>query len=77
MHRTRTRLLKSQDRSERNYDAIIRKKAEGVNQADYVFLRVEGKKPKDHRHKLAPIAEGAYLVTKTYKNTFVIEQSDR
>ena len=35
------------------------------------------KNPKNHRHKLAPIAKGPYLVTKTDKNTVVIERSNR
>jgi len=77
MHRTRTRLLKSQERYKRNYDSRLRKQVEVVKQGDYVFLRVERKNPKDHRHKLAPIAEGPFLVTKTDKNTVVIERSDR
>ena len=48
-----------------------------MNQGDYVFLRVEQKNQKDYRHKLAPIAEGPFLVIKTDKNTVVIERSHR
>ena len=77
MHRTRTRLLKSQERYKRNYDARLRKQAEAVNQGDYVFLQVERENPKDHRQKLEPIAECPFLVTKIDKNTVVIERSDR
>ena len=77
MNRTRTRLIKSQERYKRNYDSRLRKQVEVVKQGDYVFLQVERKNPKYHRHKLAPIAEGPFLVTKTDKNTVVIERSDR
>ena len=50
---------------------------EVVKQGDYVFLWVELKNSKDHRHNIAPIAEGPFLVTKKDKNTVVIERSDR
>ena len=77
MNLTRTRLLKSQERYKRNYDDRIRNQAALVNQGDYDFFWVERKSRKDHRHKLAPIAEGPYLVTKTDKNTVFIERSYR
>ena len=76
MHRTRRRLLKSQQRYKRNYDARVRNQAGVVKKGDYVFLRVERKNPKDHRHNLALIVDGPYFVTKTDRNTVVLERSD-
>lgn len=41
------------------------------------MTRVERKPPKDHRHKLAPVAEGQFKAIKSDGNTVTIEKTDR
>lgn len=60
-----------------NYDAGLREQSEVIHDDEYVHLRVEWKKPKDHRHKFEPVAEGPYKVTKGDNNTVFIEKMER
>lgn len=69
LKKTKDRLEKVQVRYKKKYDAI--------HEDDYVHLRVERKNPKEHRHKLAPIAEGRYKVTNVDDKTVAIEKTDR
>ena len=71
------RLDSAQARAKRNYDRRLRKQKETIQEGDFVYLRVERKNAADHRHKLAPVAEGPFRVTKTTGNTVVIERADR
>ena len=59
---TRDPLSKAQERYKRNYDRRLRRDLENIKAGDFVFLRVERKDDKETRHKLAPIADGPYLV---------------
>ena len=77
MKKTKERLDKAKARYEKNYDARLRNQSEVIHEDDYVFLRVERKNPKDHRHKLAPVAEGPFQVTKVDGNTVNIEKAVR
>ena len=77
MNRTRTRLLKSQERYKRNYDARLRKQAEVVIQGDYVFLRVE-RKNRGTTYISYNRSQKAYSrCKKTDKITFGIQRSYR
>ena len=77
MHRTKKRLAQAQARYKRDYDRRLRRQDETIQAGDHVYLRVERKNAKDHRHKLAPVAEGPYRVSKSEGNTVVIELDDR
>ena len=72
------KLRSSQDRYKRNYHKRLRKDREVINPGLYVFLRTEKKDNKDSRHKLAPLAEGPYLVKEVDvdSKTVVIEYGD-
>lgn len=75
--KSKERLENAQTRCEKNYDARLHKKQEVIHDDDYVFIRVEPKNPKDHRHKLASIAEGLFKVTNVDGNMITIEETDR
>ena len=77
MSKTKEQLQKAQARYKKNYDKRLRKQSEVIREDDYVYLRVERKNPKDHRHKLAPVVEGPFRVTKATGNTATIERKDR
>ena len=66
-----------QTRYKRNYDNRLRKQSEKIQEDDYVYLRVERRDEREHRHKLAAVAEGPYRVIETKENTVVIERQDK
>lgn len=73
MAKTTKRITKAQEKYNKNYDARLQKKAV-LHVDDYVYLKVERNNPKDHRHKLLKVVEGAYKITKTENNTVVIKR---
>ena len=76
---TTDQLQKAQERYKRSFDKRLRKQREEIRKDDYVFLRVERRNDKEHRHKLAAIADGPYRVkdVNTEAKTVVIEYPDR
>ena len=66
---TRLKLAAAQARYKRNFDERLRLQTERIRPGAYVFLRVERKNEKDTRQKLAPVAEGPFLVKSIDKNT--------
>lgn len=65
-------LKKVQVRYKKSYDARLRKQSEGIRNDDYVHIRVEQNNHKHYRHKLAPVGEGSFKVSKADKNTVTI-----
>lgn len=63
------RLDKAQARYKKNYDERLRKQSEVIHGGDFLYLKVEQKNPKDHRHKLAQTIEGPYKVNEVDNNT--------
>lgn len=70
------RLDKSQAPYKNKYDARLRKQLKVIQENNYVYFRVEGKNTNDHKHKLAPIAEDPYKLTKFDMNAIVFEKTD-
>ena len=68
---------KAQASCKKNDDARIRKGPEVIQEDDYLYLRLELKNPKDHRHKLASVAEGPLQVTKVDDNKVVMKNTDQ
>lgn len=77
MLKTKQRLDKAQARYKKNFDKRLRKQYELVTKGNEVFLPVKRKSAKEHHHKLAPVAEGPFKVTKADNKTVVIQRSDR
>lgn len=67
-------LESSQNHYRRKYDKGLHLGTEEIFQGHYFFLRSEKKDEEDHRHKLAPIAEGVYVV-KSVDNTQALSLS--
>ncbi len=71
------RLERAQARYKKNYDARLRRQSERIKKNDYVYVRVERRDEKEHRHKLAAVAEGPYRVIETKDTTVTIEKDDK
>ena len=70
------KLDQAQARYKRNYDARLRRQTEKIVPDDWVFLRVERRDEREHRHKLAAVADGPYKVNSTHGGTVVIQRPD-
>lgn len=76
MLNTKKRLDMAQARYKKHYYKRLRKHTEIFKEDDDLFLRVEQKNENDHRHKLAPFAEGLFKLKKAECKTVVIERPD-
>lgn len=61
---TKERLRKAKERYKKNLDKRLRDNSENIKPCDNVFLRIERKDEKEIRHRLAPIAQKPFPVTK-------------
>lgn len=80
MKKTKEQFGRAQSRYKKNYDALcgsnLKSSTKVIHKDDYVYHRGKRKKPKEHVHKLAPIAEGPYKVLKVYNSKVVIEKTN-
>ena len=77
IHGTKAHLAKAQARYKRNYDARLRRENTVIKSDDWVYIRVERRDAKEHRHKLSAVAEDPYRVDNANGNTVVIESQTR
>lgn len=66
-----------QARLKRNYDGRLRRESERIKSEDYVYVRAEIGLEKEHRRKLAAVAEGPYRVIETKDNAVAIEKEKK
>ena len=71
------KLEQAQARYKRNYDARLRRQNEKIEPDNWFYLRVERRDEREHRHKLAAVAEGPYKVLDIRGSTVVIERQDK
>lgn len=72
----RNLLKKGQQRYKKNYRALLRRHTKRLLCRDYVYHRRECKDSKESCHKLAPVADGHYLIKSVQNTTVVIEIRD-
>lgn len=77
MKNTKARLDKSQTHYKNNCEAILRKQSEIIRKHEEVYFRFEQKSPNGHTHKLEPVPEGLFKLTKACGNTIAIKKTNR
>lgn len=75
--KARTSQNKEEELYKQNVYARLRKQREKIEESDYVFSRVKHRDENKHRHKLAALAAGSYLILAVDGKPVVLKRENR